>query len=115
MSAHCEAQTMSKNKQHKTKNNGRRKHYNATLNDNATTRDFLQLPVGNVYFARSDWHKHPAGQTIILDGEGSHQIERQPRQTMKKGDAVKCPPNAKHWHGATEKSLVYVTQFLWKS
>jgi quercetin dioxygenase-like cupin family protein len=25
------------------------------------------------------------------------------RQTMKKGDVVKCPPNVKHWHGASEK------------
>jgi quercetin dioxygenase-like cupin family protein len=23
---------------------------------------------------------------------------------MKKGDVIKCPPNAKHWHGATERS-----------
>lgn len=64
--------------------------------------------VGNVYFeagARSNWHTHPSGQIlIILDGEGYHQIEGQPRQTMKKGDVVKCPPNAKHWHGATENS-----------
>ena len=61
--------------------------------------------VGNVYFeagARSNWHTHPGGQILIItDGEGYHQIEGQPRQTMKKGDVVKCPPSAKHWHGAT--------------
>lgn len=64
--------------------------------------------VGNVYFepdARSNWHIHASGQIlIILNGEGYHQIEGQPRQTMRKGDVVKCPPNAKHWHGATENS-----------
>jgi quercetin dioxygenase-like cupin family protein len=64
--------------------------------------------VGNVYFeagARSNWHIHPAGQILVItDGEGYHQIEGQPRQTMKKGDVVKCPPNVKHWHGATERS-----------
>jgi quercetin dioxygenase-like cupin family protein len=61
--------------------------------------------VGNVYFepgARSKWHRHPTGQIlIIIDGEGYHQIEGQPRQLMKKGDVIKCPPNVRHWHGAS--------------
>lgn len=64
--------------------------------------------VGNVYFekgARSNWHIHPSGQIlIILDGEGYHQLEGKPRQTMRKGDVIKCPPKIKHWHGATENS-----------
>jgi quercetin dioxygenase-like cupin family protein len=64
--------------------------------------------VGNVYFepgARSHWHIHPAGQILIItDGEGYHQIEGQPKHVIKKGDVVKCPPNVKHWHGATESS-----------
>ena len=64
--------------------------------------------VGNVYFeksARSNWHIHPSGQIlIVLDGEGYHQLEGQPKQTMRKGDVIKCPPNVKHWHGATENS-----------
>jgi quercetin dioxygenase-like cupin family protein len=64
--------------------------------------------VGNVYFeksARSNWHIHPSGQIlIVLDGEGYHQLEGQPKQTMKKGDVIKCPPKVKHWHGATENS-----------
>ena len=53
--------------------------------------------VGNVYFepgARSNWHSHPSGQILIItDGVGYHQIKGQPRQTIKKGDVVKCPPN----------------------
>lgn len=61
--------------------------------------------VGNVYFepgARSNWHVHPAGQILIItDGVGYHQIKGQPRQTLKKGDVVKCPPNVEHWHGAS--------------
>src|SRR5688572_23043591 len=66
--------------------------------------------VGNVYFeagARSNWHKHPGGQILIItDGEGYHQLEGQPREKMKKGDVIKCPPDVRHWHGATEnKSL----------
>jgi quercetin dioxygenase-like cupin family protein len=61
--------------------------------------------VGNVYFepgARSNWHSHPSGQILIItDGVGYHQIKGQPRQTIKKGDIVKCPPNVMHWHGAS--------------
>ncbi|MER3318398.1 MAG: cupin domain-containing protein [Allomuricauda sp.] len=61
--------------------------------------------VGNVYFepgARSNWHDHPAGQILIItDGEGFHQIEGQPKEKLIKGSVVKCPPNAKHWHGAS--------------
>src|SRR5215218_8987920 len=61
--------------------------------------------VGNVYFepgARSNWHTHPSGQILIItDGVGFHQIEGQPKQTIRKGDVVKCPPNVVHWHGAS--------------
>jgi quercetin dioxygenase-like cupin family protein len=61
--------------------------------------------VGNVYFepgARSNWHIHGAGQILIItDGVGFHQIKGQPKQTIKKGDVVKCPPNVMHWHGAS--------------
>lgn len=61
--------------------------------------------VGNVYFepgARSNWHTHPSGQILIItDGVGYHQIEGQPIEIIKKGDVIKCPPNAKHWHGAS--------------
>lgn len=61
--------------------------------------------VGNVYFepgARSNWHTHPGGQILVItDGIGYHQIEGQPIDTLRKGDVVKCPPNTKHWHGAT--------------
>jgi quercetin dioxygenase-like cupin family protein len=62
--------------------------------------------VGNVYFepgARSHWHTHPAGQILVItDGVGYHQIKGQPRQTLHKGDVVKCPPNTLHWHGASQ-------------
>ena len=61
---------------------------------------------GNVYFepgARSNWHTHPTGQILIItDGVGYHQIEGQPKETIKKGDIVQCPPNVRHWHGASE-------------
>lgn len=61
--------------------------------------------IGNVYFepgARSNWHTHPAGQILIItDGVGYHQIEGQPKEVMRKGNVVKCPPNVRHWHGAS--------------
>jgi quercetin dioxygenase-like cupin family protein len=61
--------------------------------------------VGNVYFepgARSNWHSHPAGQILIItDGVGYHQIEGKPIEIIKKGSIVKCPPNVRHWHGAS--------------
>jgi len=63
--------------------------------------------VGNVYFepgARSNWHTHPAGQILIItDGVGYHQIKGQPRETIRKGDVIKCPPGVMHWHGASPK------------
>jgi quercetin dioxygenase-like cupin family protein len=79
--------------------------YNISLVANDSTYNTL---VGNVYFeksARSNWHVHPSGQIlIVLDGEGYHQLEGQPKQMMRKGDVIKCPPKVKHWHGATENS-----------
>lgn len=62
---------------------------------------------GNVYFepgARSNWHIHPSGQILIItDGVGYHQIEGQPIEIVKKGDVVQCPPNVRHWHGASKE------------
>lgn len=61
--------------------------------------------VGNVTFeprARTKWHIHPGGQIILaVDGEGYYQEKGQPKRTLKKGDAIKCPPNIPHWHGAS--------------
>jgi len=61
--------------------------------------------VGNVFFepgARSNWHTHPSGQILVItDGEGFHQIKGQPKQVLRKGDVIKCPPNVEHWHGAS--------------
>lgn len=63
---------------------------------------------GNVVFeagARSNWHSHPAGQILLVTaGKGYHQIEGQPKEVIRKGDVVKCPPDVNHWHGASEDS-----------
>ncbi|MCB0642951.1 MAG: cupin domain-containing protein [Phaeodactylibacter sp.] len=63
---------------------------------------------GNVLFepaARSNWHLHPSGQLLIVtSGVGYHQLKDGPREVIKKGDVVRCPPNVLHWHGASENS-----------
>jgi quercetin dioxygenase-like cupin family protein len=60
---------------------------------------------GHVTFApgaRSAWHTHPAGQTLIVtDGTGWVQEEGGAKREIRPGDVVWCPPGVKHWHGAT--------------
>ena len=52
--------------------------------------------------ARSAWHTHPLGQILIVTfGCGWVQSEGQPKVEIKPGDVVWCPPNERHWHGAT--------------
>ncbi|MQB41794.1 cupin domain-containing protein [Rhizobium sp. ICMP 5592] len=52
--------------------------------------------------ARSAWHSHPLGQTLIVTaGVGLVQYWGGPIQDIKPGDVVWIPPDVKHWHGAT--------------
>jgi quercetin dioxygenase-like cupin family protein len=52
--------------------------------------------------ARTAWHFHPLGQTLVVtQGSGWVQSEGQPKIEIRAGDVVWCPPNEKHWHGAT--------------
>jgi len=64
-----------------------------------------QIYAGNVTFepgARTNWHSHPSGQIIlVIDGEGYYQEKGNSKRVLRKGDAVKCPPNVPHWHGAS--------------
>lgn len=64
--------------------------------------------IGNVIFepkARSKWHKHPGGQTLLaLEGVGYYQEKGKELQMLRKGDAVRCPPDVEHWHGASHDS-----------
>ena len=53
--------------------------------------------------ARTAWHTHPLGQTlIILSGSGWVQKDGEPIQEVHPGDVVWFEPNEKHWHGATK-------------
>lgn len=52
--------------------------------------------------ARTAWHTHPLGQTLIVTaGIGLVQQWGGPVQVIKPGDVVWIPPGVKHWHGAT--------------
>jgi len=52
--------------------------------------------------ARSAWHTHPCGQTLIVtSGTGWTQCWGEAKVEIRAGDVVTCPPGTKHWHGAT--------------
>lgn len=53
--------------------------------------------------ARSNWHNHPKGQHLIVtSGVGYTQFEGKTKVIIKEGDVVWCPPDIKHWHGASK-------------
>ena len=55
--------------------------------------------------ARTAWHSHPLGQTLIVtSGTGWTQCDGEPRQEIRAGDIVWCPPGHRHWHGARATS-----------
>ncbi|NVO25269.1 cupin domain-containing protein [Donghicola mangrovi] len=68
------------------------------------------VSAGEVTFlpgARSAWHTHPAGQMLVITkGTGWTQERGQPKQTIRAGDVVWCPPDVEHWHGATNSTSV---------
>ncbi|MCF6121311.1 cupin domain-containing protein [Mesorhizobium muleiense] len=52
--------------------------------------------------ARTAWHTHPLGQTLIVTaGLGRVQREGAPVEEIRPGDVVWIPPGVKHWHGAS--------------
>lgn len=57
--------------------------------------------------ARTAWHTHPLGQTLIVtSGTGWVQREGSPKQEIRSGDIVWIPPGVKHWHGATSTTAM---------
>ena len=52
--------------------------------------------------ARTAWHTHPLGQTLIVtSGKGLAQSWGGPIREIRAGDTVWFAPGEKHWHGAT--------------
>ena len=57
--------------------------------------------------ARTAWHTHPLGQTLIVtSGKGWAQRWGGPREEISPGDVVWFAPGEKHWHGATAGSAM---------
>jgi quercetin dioxygenase-like cupin family protein len=55
--------------------------------------------------ARTAWHTHPLGQTLIVTaGLGWVQREGGPVEEIRPGDVVWFAPDEKHWHGASAKA-----------
>jgi len=57
--------------------------------------------------ARTAWHTHPLGQTLIVTaGSGLVQRLGGPIEEIRPGDVVWFPPGEKHWHGASPKAAM---------
>lgn len=57
--------------------------------------------------ARTAWHTHPTGQTLIVtEGVGWTQIEDGPELEFNAGDILWCLAEQKHWHGATPREAM---------
>jgi quercetin dioxygenase-like cupin family protein len=57
--------------------------------------------------ARSAWHWHPLGQTLVVtQGCGWVQSEGGAKVEIRAGDVVWCPPRERHWHGATQATAM---------
>jgi len=57
--------------------------------------------------ARTAWHTHPLGQTLIITaGHGFVQKQGEPAQAIAAGDVVWIPPHIKHWHGAAPNATM---------
>jgi quercetin dioxygenase-like cupin family protein len=74
---------------------------------------------GHVTFepgARSAWHTHPLGQTLVItSGLGWVQREGGPIEEVRSGDVVWFPPGLRHWHGAsptTAMTHIAITESL---
>jgi quercetin dioxygenase-like cupin family protein len=67
--------------------------------------DPARVGAGQVTFepgARTAWHTHPLGQTLIItSGLGWVQREGGAVEEVRPGDVVWFPPGSKHWHGAS--------------
>jgi 4-carboxymuconolactone decarboxylase len=86
---------------------GPAEHFTGSARIDPLFRDNLpsHMSGGRVTFepgARTAWHRHPLGQTLIV-AAGTGWIQQWGGQVeeIREGDVVWIPPNVKHWHGAT--------------
>jgi quercetin dioxygenase-like cupin family protein len=85
----------------------------------ASVREPSRVAASYVTFepgARTAWHTHPLGQTLIVTaGVGWVQHEGGPIEEVRPGDVVWVPPGVKHWHGAaptTAMTHIAITETL---
>jgi quercetin dioxygenase-like cupin family protein len=72
------------------------------LNDAPDPARVIVAHVTFVPGARTAWHTHPLGQTLIVtSGAGRAQRWGGPIEEIHPGDIVWIPPGEKHWHGAS--------------
>ena len=67
--------------------------------------------------ARTAWHEHPLGQTLVVTaGAGLVQRWGEPIQDIRPGDVVWIPAGEKHWHGATATTAMshIAIQEIWE-
>jgi len=66
--------------------------------------------------ARTAWHRHPLGQTlIVISGCGRAQREGGPIEEIRPGDVIWFTPGEKHWHGAsptTAMTHIAIAEYL---
>ncbi|EQC2548457.1 cupin domain-containing protein [Enterobacter sichuanensis] len=57
--------------------------------------------------ARTAWHTHPLGQTLIVtQGRGWLQEWGKAAEVLNQGDIAWIPPGVKHWHGASAQTAM---------
>lgn len=76
--------------------------YVATLVKNDDTFNCASSNVTFTPGARSHWHKHAAGQILLVtEGVGYYQEKGQPIRLLRQGEVVQAQPGVEHWHGAS--------------
>ncbi len=85
-------------------------YFTGTVWVEALSENLLEVQVFRVTFtpgARTAWHTHPKGQTLIItSGNGLFQKRGQAVQTMQQGDVIVILEDEEHWHGASPNSLM---------
>ena len=70
-------------------------------------RTFSSAQVSFTPCARTAWHTHPGGQTLIVtSGTGWVQEWGGEKHCIAEGDVIWTPPGIKHWHGATDDAAM---------
>ena len=71
------------------------------------TKALMSLMVTFAPRARTHWHTHPLGQTLlVVSGNGLIQSRGGPVQAIRAGDQIWIPPGEEHWHGAGPDTLM---------